>query len=336
MQVAPSRRHFLTGLSAVGLASVVCAGPLHAEPPPEITAVRLPVFYKISDCQSPAYISTELLRAEGFTDVQFVATGTGPDDSDWLAAGDIDFDWNFAPAYIRAIIKGGRITVLAGMHAGCNELIAKKDIRSVAGLKGRKVGVDLINGSPHAFLTLMAAYVGLDPVNDIQWIANPDEPPLELLAEGKIDAFLGGPPAPQQARARNIGHTIVDMGADAPWSQYFCCMLAGSADYVSRYPVATKRVLRALVKAVDLCVSDPERVARLVVERGFAARYDYALQALKQVRYDKWREYDPEDTMRFYALRMRETGLIAENPNEIISKSTDWRFLNELKRELKT
>jgi NitT/TauT family transport system substrate-binding protein len=336
MQLAPSRRHVLTGLSAVGLVSAIGARPVHAEPPPEITAVRLPVFYNISDCQSPEYISTELLRAEGFTDVQFVATGTGPDDSDWLAAGDIDFDWNFAPAYIRAITKGGRITVLAGLHAGCNELIASKDIRSVADLRGRRVGIDQINGSPHAFLTLMAAYVGLDPVNDLHWIANPDESPLELLAQGKIDAFLGGPPAPQAARARNIGHTIVDMGADAPWSQYFCCMLAGSTDYVSRYPVATKRVLRALVKAVDLCIADPEGVARLVVERGFAANYDYALQALKQVRYDKWREYDPEDTMRFYGLRMHETGLIAENPNEIISNYTDWSFLNELKRELKT
>jgi hypothetical protein len=54
------------------------------------------------------------------------------------------------------------------------------------------------------------------------------------------------------------------------------------------------------------------------------------------VRYDTWRQYDPEDSLRFYALRMQETGLIKGNPQTIIAEGTDWRFLNELKRELKT
>ena len=51
--------------------------------------------------------------------------------------------------------------------------------------------------------------------------------------------------------------------------------------------------------------------------------------------YNKWREFDPEDTIRFYALRMREAGLIKASPQKIIADGTDWRFLNELKRELK-
>ena len=100
-------------------------------------------------------------------------------------------------------------------------------------------------------------------------------------------------------RERKLGHVILKTSVDRPWSQYYCCMLTSTADYVSRYPVATKRVLRALLKAVDLCVSDPERVARLAVERGFASRYDYALQAMGDVRYDTWRDYDAGDSMRF-------------------------------------
>ena len=65
-------------------------------------------------------------------------------------------------------------------------------------------------------------------------------------------------------------------------------------------------------------------------------RYDYALQTLKDIRYDRWRDYDAEDSMRFYALRMQETGMIKSSPQQIIADGTDWRFLNELKRELKT
>src|SRR2546430_13486797 len=103
----------------------------------------------------------------------------------------------------------------------------------------------------------------------------------------------------------------------------------------SRRRVATKRVLRAILTAADLCASEPRRMAQLMVDRGFTPSYDYALQSLSEVRYDIWRDYDPEDTIRFYALRLHEGGFIKSTPQKIIADGTDWRFLNELKRELK-
>jgi NitT/TauT family transport system substrate-binding protein len=154
--------------------------------------------------------------------------------------------------------------------------------------------------------------------------------------EGEIDAFLGFPPEPQELRARKIGHVLVSSTVDRPWSQYFCCMLAGNKDFVSDNPIATKRVLRAILKAADLCVAEPEAVAQRIVEGGFTARYDYALQTMGEVPYGKWRDYDPEDTVRFYALRLHEAGMIKSGPQTIIADGTDWRYLDELKRELKT
>ena len=128
---------------------------------------------------------------------------------------------------------------------------------------------------------------------------------------------------------------ILNSATDRPWSQYFCCLLGGDREYVRKYPVATKRVLRAILKAADLCASDPARAARSLVDRAFTARYDYALQSVSELPYDKWREYDPEDTLRFYALRLHDAGLIKSSPNKSIAESTDWSFLNELRRELK-
>jgi NitT/TauT family transport system substrate-binding protein len=72
-----------------------------------------------------------------------------------------------------------------------------------------------------------------------------------------------------------------------------------------------------------------------LVDGRFTPRYDYALQSLQKLPYDKWREWEAEDTMRFYALRMHEAGLIKSSPQKIIADGTDWRFLNELKSELK-
>ena len=112
-------------------------------------------------------------------------------------------------------------------------------------------------------------------------------------------------------------------------------MLIGNRDYIRKCPVATKRVLRAILKAADLCAADPAQVARRLADSGFSKRYDYARQGLSELPYDKWREYDAEDTIRFYALRLHEVGLIKSSPQKIIADGTDWRFLNELKRELK-
>jgi NitT/TauT family transport system substrate-binding protein len=128
---------------------------------------------------------------------------------------------------------------------------------------------------------------------------------------------------------------IVNTAVDRPWSDYFCCMFNGNRRYVRDYPVATKRVMRAILKAADHCAAEPARAARLLLDRGLTPRYDYALQTLSELPYDKWREYDPEDTVRFYALRLHEVGFIKSSPNKIIADATDWRFLNELKRELK-
>src|SRR4029077_2489522 len=190
------------------------------------------------------------------------------------------------------------------------ELFAKEEIRSVGDLKGKSVGVQTAGDSPHAFLTAMAAHVGLKPTQDIRWVTSAGgSNPLELFAAGKIDAYLAIPPEPQELRSRGIRHVIFNSTVDRPWSQYFCCMLSGHREYVQAHPVATKRVLRAFLKATDLCVTEPARVARTIVDGGFTDRYDYALATLQEVQYDKWREYDPEDTIRYYALRLHEAGM---------------------------
>jgi NitT/TauT family transport system substrate-binding protein len=58
-------------------------------------------------------------------------------------------------------------------------------------------------------------------------------------------------------------------------------------------------------------------------------------QVLKDIPYNRWRDYNPEDTVRFYALRLHEAGMIKSSPQKIIAQGTEWRFLNELKKELK-
>ena len=335
MTTVQTRRRLLTTLAAASAAGLTHAPRvLAAEKGLETTTVRVAKIAGI--CIAPQYVADELLRAEGFTDVHYVDVQAGMDLTQAIAHGELDFSLSFAAPVIIPMDAGAPITVLAGVHVGCFELFGNEAIHSIADLKGKSVGVQGLGSSPYVFLAAMAAHVGLDPVKDIDWVTTgPNVKPIELFADGKIDAFLGFPPEPQELHARHIGHVIVNSSVDRPWSEYFCCMLAGNREFVRSKPVATKRVVRAILKAADLCATQPERVARQIVDGGFTPRYDYALQTFNDVPYNNWRDYDAEDTIRFYALRLHDIGMIKSSPQKIIADGTDWRFLDELKRELK-
>ena len=333
MTKTQTRRRALAMLSLAG-ASFACAPAVWAgEEKLETTSVRLKK--SVSVCVAPESVAERFLRAEGFTDVRYVLLpNTEPTDA--IAHGAIDFGMNYASVMITGVDRGLPVTMLAGVQVGCFELFVHDETRGIAGLKGKSVGVRWLGSPEHMFLSMIAANVGINPRTEINWTAAGKIGPKQAFIEGRIDAFLGVAPVPQELRAKHIGRVVVNSMMDRPWSQYFCCMLGVNNDYFREHPVATKRVVRAILKAADLCASDPAGVARTLIDGGFTkTRPEYVLQALREIPFDRWREYDAEDTVRFYALRLHDLGFVQSVPQQIIAKGTDWRFLNELKRELK-
>ena len=334
MQSTQSRRSFLATLSSATAAGFFGSSKALAEDASlETTRIRL---YDWSGlCIAPQFVAEELLKSEGFTEVQYVRdepTGSLP--NPLLASGAIDINAQFSAPSIMRLEAGDPVVFLGGLHVGCFELFGTEQIRSVRDLKGKRVAIPALGSPHHVFLASIAAYVGLDPSRDIIFVTYPAAQSMQLLAGGKIDALLSFPPIPQELRVKKIGHLILNSSVDRPWSQYFCCMISGNREFVRKNPVATKRTMRALLKAVDVCVTAPERAARIVVDRGFP--YDYSLLAMREIPYAKWRDYDPEDAIRFHALRLRDAGMIKSSANKILADGTDWRFWNELKRELKS
>src|SRR5262245_3322229 len=241
----------------------------------------------------------------------------------------------FVPASLIQLDAGTPIVLLGGVHVGCFELFGTERVQTIRDLKGKTVAVPEQGGVHHLFLASMAQYVGLDPHKDINWVLHPPAESASLLGEGKIDALVGFPPVPQELRAKQIEQAVVNSAVGRPWSQYFCCMVTGSREFVRKHPVATKRALRAILKATDVCALEPHRAAQAIVDKGYTQRYDYALQTMQEIPYNRWREYNPEDTVRFYALRLHEAGMITSSPQKIIAQGTNWRFFNELKKEMK-
>jgi NitT/TauT family transport system substrate-binding protein len=327
-----SRRTFLRGVALGGTVGLLGLQPRPgaAEPPLETKKIRIAQVPAI--CLAAQYVAEELLHGEGFTEVQYVKMPL-PQIVKAISAGDLDFSADTAPSIIIELDAGAPLVILAGIHVGCYELVGTNRVRRISDLKGKTVAV--ADQGRQAFVAGMAIQVGLDPRKDIKWVQQSGEEAIRLLAEGKIDAYLGFPPEPQEMRAKKIGHVIVSTANDKPWSQYFCCMAFSNREFVQRNPVATKRAIRALLKADRICALEPEMAARTIVNRGFTPSYEYALQTMKDIPYGRWREYSAEDTIRFYALRLHEAGMIKSSPQKLIAQGTDWRFLNELKKELK-
>jgi NitT/TauT family transport system substrate-binding protein len=330
---AQKRRQLLERAFALGAASLL--GLHHrsaaAEQAPETGRVRF--CHSPSICVAPQYLAGDLLRAEGFDDVQYLALGTraGPDA---LADGQADMTMWYATGFLPVLDAGKPVLLLAGIHLGCWELFGSENVRSLSDLKGKTVVCEKFLGGDQVLLSSMLAYVGIKP-GEVNWLSRPAGSAMNTFVGGQADAFLAFPPEPQELRRRKVGHVLLDTNLERPWSQYYCCMVGANRDYVQRHPVASKRVLRAVLKSAELCSAHPQEAAGYLRDHGYEPRYDIGLEALKKLNYD-FRTANPEDTLRFHALRLRDVGMIKTTPQKLIAQGTDWRFLEELKRELKS
>ena len=331
-----TRRDFLSRTSALAASGLLgtYAQLAAAEAAPETTKIRL--VHAPSLCLAPQYIAQDLLRLEGFRDIKYLPLGTRSTPAA-LAEGRADISmWN-TPGLIPSIDAGLPIVILAGVHSGCYELFANDKVNAIRDCKGKTLATYYLGSGDHIMFSTILAYVGINPLKDVKWITAEAtaQDGMALFTEGKADAFFAFAPQPQELRAKKFGHVLIDTATDKPWSQYFCCSIAANKNFVQHNPVATKRALRAILKATDICANEPERAARYLFEQGYERRLDIGLEAMKSLRYDRWREYDPTDTIRYFALRLNEVGMIKTNPEKLIAQGTDWRFLNELKKELK-
>ena len=330
-----SRRDLLTAIIASGASGIALTRPAAATARDlETTRIRVPTSPGI--CIAPQWIAEDLLRAEGFVDIQYVKVKTPYDIEEAVGGGEADISMTYGVRWVHRLDSGLPITVVAGIHTGCNELFVTERIRSLSDLRGKTLAVGALGGPQHQLVAIVLRQIGLDWQKDVKVEVHPSADAIRLLGEGKIDALLTLPPEPQELRARKIGHVLLDNGRDRPWSQYFCCMLAANREFYRKHPVATKRAVRAILKAAEMCSQEPDRVARQLVDRQFTANYDYARATLREVGYRAWRDLEPEEAIRFYALRMRETGFIKSTPQKLITEGTDWRIFKELRAELKS
>jgi NitT/TauT family transport system substrate-binding protein len=285
-------------------------------------------------CTAPLLVAKPYLEEEGFSDIRYPIQSRLSDIQPKLNAGELDMAMNFAAPVVVAVDAGDSVVVLGAIHIGCFELFAQEGIQRVSDLRGKTVAIGQSDPRQpdYAFMASILRFVGMTP--DHTLVAYPREQATRLFQDGKVDAMLTYPPLSQQLRTLRAGSVILNSMRDDPWSNYYCCLLVANREWVEKHPVATKRALRSFLRGADHCVAEPEEVARYLATHGFVANEQYALEAMRDVPYDPWRTHDPEETLRFYALRLKDAGVINSTPEEIIDRCADWSFFRELREEM--
>lgn len=340
-----SRRSVLRGVTGLGVAAVATkllsgcgSGTDTAAPeaPPETATVRIPRT-PLTSVAAQA-VASDFLKEEGFTDVRYVDIGRPEDLFSKFAAGEFDFSLLPAPMVVSRVDAGDPFVALGGVNAGCFQVFGSDSVMSLSDFKGKIVTTSGPGLPDDVFLAVTLANVGVDVRSDVKLITHSHDEAVAALTAGEVDGMTALPPFSNRLRVNHIGHVVLDSNVDRPWSQYFFSMPTVHREYMTRHPTATKRALRALLKAADVVAKDPVRSAQAMKDLGFVpdALVAATIAELRLIPYDVWRRYDPADTLRFYALRLKEAGLIRSTPDEIVKRGADFRVFQELKKELVT
>jgi len=320
------------------------ASPSASLPPPETATIRIASPFA---CDAPLWLAKDFLREEGFIDVRWVPDAPGT--AGWIISNVADVGPGHPEAIVAAIDGGVPIVTLAGMHTGCQELWAGPGIASVRDLRGKRVAVFKRDTTDQFFLffSTLCAYNGIDPLTNVSFFEVGSFEYRGLLTaylEGRSDAFLAAADgaAVLKREPRNPGTKILDQTTDKPWSQYLCCLLVANRDWARQNPNATKRFTRAVLRAADATAKDRATAARAgvgasirnLLGRGNAPELDILTDTTAMVSYD-WREYDPEETLRFFALRLGEVKLIKSTAQQIIAQGSNVAYMQQLRNELK-
>jgi NitT/TauT family transport system substrate-binding protein len=333
-------RRALLRSAAVAVAAACAPSASKASPtpepplgPPETTTIRIG---GRTACDPWTWLADDFLKEEGFTDVTVVNTAQS------VLKGESDVGVAYGNYLAAHVDAGSPFVALGGTHVGCMELWAKPGINAIRDLKGKTLVVGKKDPLVNIFYGIwvsMLTSVGVDPA-EVKFIDlnDPNANEIEYFLNGTSDATLTAATqgATLRANPKNPGKMIFDTTVDRPWSQYYCCLLSTNRSWLNANPNAARRATRAVMRAIDYGAKDRQHAVQIAVDKKVPAAQNAAVlyESIKDLPY-QWRDYDPEETLRFFALRLADGKLIKKTPQQIIADGADFAYFRRLQKELK-
>src|SRR5262249_11907667 len=147
---------------------------------------------------------------------------------DGLADGRFHASYSFIMYLLKPVEMGLDIKVTGGIHTGCLRIQAgtKTQIKNVAALKGKRLGVTHLGSPPFLFASRVLADKGIDPGSGVEWVTLPASAMAKALEQGQIDALANAEPAGTMLMAKGRVHSVCDQATDRPYDDEYCCVVA--------------------------------------------------------------------------------------------------------------
>ncbi len=247
-------------------------------------------------CGAPIYIAYEkgFFAEEGF-DVNLISADTETRKIG-LNNGTIPIvngDFQFFPS----IEEGVQVKVVDGLHKGCIKIVVpgNSPIKSAADLKGKKIGVDEIGGTPFQVASVWLENHGVVAKDnkEVTFVPYGDgNLEIEANTKGDIDAAAIWDPFGSLAVKNKGFRVIFDLATDPIFSDKFCCFLYASEKVLKEDPQKIAALLRAYNKAQDWIHSNPEETVKIISEKKYSDISDTELAAelIKSYQYPSVQE----------------------------------------------
>ena len=236
----------------------------------------LKIAYNNSLCEAPTQMGVEkgFFEAEGLKFEMVKADAAHMAEA--IGSGQVDAGFGLLGKYLQPIDNGLDIKVTAGIHTGCTKLLVPQnsDIKSVADLKGKKVGTGGL-GAAGTIITRRSLYhAGLNASldnSDVEFVVYSESDLAQALQKGAIDAIvLGDPKASIAERDYNL-KTIIDTAKDDEYKNEYCCISFVTGDVAKNHPEVAEKFTRAIMKASQWVENNKEETAKIQVEKNWVA-----------------------------------------------------------------
>jgi len=272
----------------------------------------------------PSHRAVDILTERGV----FAAAYTFPSAVERLeavAAGYLNLSYAGLTASTLLAAAGKDIVVLCWTNEGGRAIVARKEIKTLQDLKGKKVGT-VFGSIEHISLIGELLSAGINPKDvDVVNIGGYDLLPLAML-QGGIVAYCGNEPISQIGVTKYDGH-ILSYAHNSPMGK-IDSGLETTREFIDKYPEIVYAVVKAHVEAVEYYNKNPHAAVRDAVER-----YKITAEVVESVRKNTPLMYDIKlGNMKALAEFLKDQGYIKTIPDW--NKFVDDRFLIKAKQEL--
>ncbi|HEX2925148.1 MAG TPA: ABC transporter substrate-binding protein [Ruminiclostridium sp.] len=263
-------------------------------------------------CGAPSYVAFEKgFFAEEGLDAELVS-GTLDELKTGLVTGEFTVT-NGDFQYFPSIQQGMDLKIIGGLHKGCIRLVVPPNstIKTAKDLKGKKIGVDEIGGTPMSVATIVLANAGIDPQTEVTWVPFPLDQLTQAVKKGEVDAFAAWDPFGVIAE-KNEGYTALsDISTDPLFAGKSCCFLYGSKKQIDENPERVAAIARAYKKATEWIKANPEETAKLEIEKKYVATDDIKLltELIKSYDYE-YTTTNAYDDIKYFVEQFNKTGFL--------------------------